>query len=106
MLDITESSPYAASVQFAHNLLKCLSHYDLDELQSLIDENDSGAPLSQSFPQPDGFQYCPLNELENWTVHFLAISETGFACEFEIRFAGSEFRQMMARFTMRRHGKV
>ncbi|MBB3210644.1 hypothetical protein FHS27_006492 [Rhodopirellula rubra] len=106
MLDISEASPYAVSVQFAHDILECLSYYDLDELQKLIDENDSGVPIGQSFPQPDGFQYCPPAEFNNWTVHFVAISDTGFSCEFEMPFAGSEFRPMMARFTMRRHGDV
>lgn len=106
MLDISESSPYAASVQFAHDILECLSCYDLEELQSLIDENDSGLPIGQSFPAPDGFQYSAPADFSNWTVHFVAIAANGFSCEFEMPFTGSEFRPMMARFSMRRHGDV
>ena len=104
MISVADKNPFEACTSFASEWLKALSQYDLARLEQLIDVNESGGPLAESFPPPQGFNYASLDQTRNWTVHFLNADERGLGCDFEVPFVEQEFRPMMARFYMRRQG--
>ena len=104
MLDVSTIHPFQACAAFAVRWLTLLAGYDLAQAESLLDGNDSGAPLAVSFPPPEGFTYCHPDEARNWTMHIVAAGRDGLDLHFEVPFAEREFRPMLARFHLRRRG--
>ena len=104
MIELSQTHPFEACTAFAVQWLRALAAYDLDRLHQLIDANESGGPLAESFPPPQGFTYAGPDQTRNWTLHILNADELGLSCDFEVPFAEREFRPMMARFSMRRSG--
>jgi|GEM_PF-6919297 len=105
MLDVVSKQPFKACTEFAVQWLSALAAYDLARLEQLIDRNESGGPLAESFPPPQGFTYAGPEQAVNWTMHVLGASDAGLSLHFEVPFVEKEFRPGMARFSMRRRGE-
>jgi hypothetical protein len=104
MLDLLARHPFEACAAFAVQWLGLLAAYDLAAAEALVDANDSGLPFAASFPAPEGFTYCHPDRASSWTLHIVSVRPDGFGCDFEVPFAEKEYRPMMARFWMKRHG--
>ncbi len=102
MLDISVVHPFEACTGFAVRWLTLIAAYDLDGAEALVDLNESGGPLAESFPAPECFTYCHPDQVVNWTMHIMAAGQNGLSCHFEVPFGEREYRPMMARFHMRR----
>jgi hypothetical protein len=104
MLDVSATHPFEACAAFAVRWLGLIAAYDLPAAEALVDVNESDVPFAQSFPAPEGFNYCHPDQMESWTMHIVAAGADGLCCDFEMPFVEEEYRPMMARFHMRRRG--
>ena len=104
MLDISTTHPVTACADFAMKWLDQVAQYNLQAAESLVDVNESGISFAECLPQPDGFTYCPIDQIKNWSMHIVAADEDGLSCDFELPFLEEEFRAMYARFDMTRSG--
>ena len=93
MLDVSAVHPLEASAAFAVRLLRLLAAGDMEAVEALIDVNDTGRPLAESFPPAEGFTYCHLDQVRNWTLHVLAADASGLRLDFELPFADEEYAE-------------
>jgi hypothetical protein len=104
MLDINAQHPFSACVAFALRLLESLSRYDLAAVEEMIDVNESGAPLGQSFIPPEGFTYGVPENAKYWAVHFFGQRSGGYGFECSVPFVEPEYTEMTAVFDVNRVG--
>ncbi len=104
MLDISKTHPIAACAEFAMRWLTEIAALNLKAAEALIDENESGLPFADFFPKPDGFTYCPPDQIKDWTMHIVAAGELGLSVDFDLPFVEKDFRSYYARFDMKREG--
>ena len=90
MLDVSAIHPLEASAAFAVRLLRLLASGDMAGVETLIDVNDTGRPLAESFPPADGFTYCHPDQVRNWTLHVLGAGAGGLRLDFELPFAETQ----------------
>src|SRR5687768_18434019 len=100
MLDVGAAHAFAACIEFAVRWLDALAHYDLPALEAMVDVSDSGGPLAESLPRPEGFTYARAEQAEGWSVHFGIVDDGGFAVDFEVPFAEKHYRCGIAMFEM------
>jgi hypothetical protein len=104
MIDVSATHPFVAFTAFAVEWLNYIAAYELGRAEALIDVNETERPFTESFPAPDGFSYSPPLKADGWTIHFVAVSESGFYADFEVPFIERGFRPITAKFDLRRLG--
>ena len=102
MLDVSKVHPFEACAAFAVRFLERLAEGDIKGAEAMIDGIDSGGSFSESFPPPEGFTYAHPDKMPSWTMMILGADKRGFRLDFELRFAEKKYREMSARFEMRR----
>jgi hypothetical protein len=106
MLDVSATHPLEAAAAFAVRLLRTLATGDAAGVTAVIDVNDTGRPLGESFPRADGFTYCHPDRVRGWSLRILGADERGLRLDFDLPFADEEYqdRPMVARYHLRRVG--
>jgi len=108
MLDISTTDPSEACRAFAVRWLGLLADNEFAGAEALIDVNESGISFAESLPFPNGFTYGRPEVAEDWRLYLRPPHKSRHGeihgCDFEVPFAESEFRPMIARFRMRRVG--
>ena len=99
MIDLTGKTPEEAVRQFAHQVLYELYHYDLDALDSLIDQ--TAFPLREQFPEPvDDVRYANPDELSDWDFQLDLREDGGYNCHIDIPFSDPNYRCAIADFSL------